>query len=122
MQEFKKKICEFRECIWYCMPKITGTDKGKSRWASGIWLGVREESNEVIIGTENGVIKVRTVRRKPTHEERRNMVHIDAMRGTPWEPVPGRDSDVILSRIVPRPESPEAHILKYLLVLIGLEE
>ena len=47
------------------------------------------------------------MRRKPTHEERWNIVQIDAMKGTPWEPVPGRDSDTILSKIVPRAEDPE---------------
>ena len=41
-----------------------------------IWLGIREESGEVIIGTEDGVIKVRSVRRKATHEERGNMIQI----------------------------------------------
>ena len=36
---------------------------GKERWVEGIWLGTREESQEVIIGTDKGIVKGRTIRR-----------------------------------------------------------
>ena len=83
---------EFGESVWYLIPKSRGKNKIKSRWASGIWLGIREESGEAIIGTSKGVIKVRTVRRKGSDAERWDVSAIDAMVGTPWEPQPGVDS------------------------------
>ena len=44
---------------------------------------MREESNEIFIGTEEGVIKVRTIRRKGSKTERWDGSQIDKMRGTP---------------------------------------
>ena len=69
--------------------------------------GIRDESGEIIIGTSDGVIKVRSVRRKPTHEERWNEVQINEMKGTPHEPTPGRDTDLIGVRIEPRDQREE---------------
>ena len=71
----------------------------RSRWASGIWLGIREESGEAIIGTNKGVIKVRTVRRKGSEAERWDVGATDSMVGTPWEPQPGVDSMEIQAKI-----------------------
>jgi len=99
-RSFNKKITEFGESVWYLKPKSVGKEKLRTRWATGIWLGVRDESNEIFIGTEEGVIKVRTVRRKGTHEERWNTVQIDRMKGTPWEPQPGRNSIEVGSKII----------------------
>ena len=31
--------------------------KAENRWSNGVWLGIREESGEYIIGTEKGTIK-----------------------------------------------------------------
>lgn len=44
-----------------------------------------------ISGTSEGVVKCRSVRRKPTDEERWNWVQIDEMVGTPCELVLGRN-------------------------------
>ena len=88
-RDFKKEVCEFGECVWYLKPKSKGKKKLQSRWASGIWLGIWDESSEIIIGTNEGCIKVRTVRRKGTDTERWNVVQIQEMKGTPWEPTPG---------------------------------
>ena len=63
--------------------EIKCKNKMKSRWASGIWLGIRDESGEVIIGTDEGVIKCRTVRRKGTKEERWASGQVENMKGTP---------------------------------------
>ncbi len=77
--------------MWFLFLKSKGKNKMKSRWSSGIWLGVRDESGEVIIGTDEGVIKCRTVKRKGTKEERWTSGQVEDMKGTPWEPEPGRD-------------------------------
>ncbi len=39
-----KEVAEFGESVWFLYPKSKGRNKMKSRWASGIWLGVRDES------------------------------------------------------------------------------
>ena len=48
---------------------------------------------------DDGVIKVRTVRRKGTAEERWETVRIDAMKGVAWEPVPGSETFEIGTRV-----------------------
>ena len=87
-KRFKREVCEFAECVFYLKPKSKGKDKLESRWGTGIWLGIREESGEIFIGTQKGVIKVRTVRRKGSDEERWNIKKLSEVRGTPWKPNP----------------------------------
>ena len=43
---------EFGEPIMLARAKSVGKDKFDSRWETGIWLGIREESGENIIGTK----------------------------------------------------------------------
>ena len=89
---FNKECAEFGECVWYLQPKSAGKHKLSTRWGEGIWIGIKEESGEVLIGTTEGVIKVRTVRRKP-EVNKWNVEMFKGMKGLPWEPVPGRDSN-----------------------------
>ena len=49
---------------------IRGTGKYESKWETGIWLGVKDESNEIIIGTNQGVLKARSIRRYASHGDR----------------------------------------------------
>ena len=67
---FKGERVELGKCVWYLKPKSKGLHKLSCRWDTGVWLGFRDESGEVFMGTPNGVIKVRTVRRKGSHEAR----------------------------------------------------
>ena len=69
-KKFKREMAEFGECIWYLKQRSKGSTGMKGRWMEGIWLGVREESGEVIVGTPEGIQKARTVRRKATNSER----------------------------------------------------
>ena len=68
-KSFKKEMVEFGERVMYYKSGITGTRKLESRWESGIWLGLRDETNEAIIGTSDGCIKARDVRRYGSEEE-----------------------------------------------------
>ena len=43
-----------------------------------------------MVGTPEGVFKVRTVRRKGSEEDRWNWEEFNAFRSSPWEPIPGR--------------------------------
>ena len=88
-KKFGGSIVEFGESIMFLRSKSVGKDKYDSRWENGIWLGIREESGENIIGTKDGVLKARTIRRKATQDERWKDELFDAFRGVPWQPVLG---------------------------------
>lgn len=53
-------------------PKSKGKNKAKDRWDNGVWLGIRHESSEYIVGTPQGTIKVSAVTRKGSTEDRWN--------------------------------------------------
>ena len=55
----------------------------------GIWLGTNSRTQEVFIGTGSGVFKCRTIKRLP-EEEKWNAELVNFMKGTTWQPVPGR--------------------------------
>ena len=55
----------------------------------GIWLGINERTEEVLVGTSNGVVKCRTVNRM-SEDNRWDAKMVTQMRGLPWEPVPGK--------------------------------
>ena len=70
------------------------------------FLGIREESGELIIGTDKGVIKARAFRRRGSDEERWSSDKIRSVGGVPWEPVPGREGIEIKSSVnLPKDES-----------------
>ena len=74
----------------YLKPESVGKDKAESRWEDGVYLGVRGESGELIIGTSSGVIKAKTFRRYGRDEDRWNLTRFGEFKGVPWEPIPGR--------------------------------
>ena len=51
---------------------------------------MRDRAGETLIGTEGGLINVRSVRRK-AGARAWEVEDIRRMRGAPWEPVPGRE-------------------------------
>ena len=55
------------------------------------FLGIRDESNELLIGTAQGVLKVRTIRYYIKISEKWEPVSFSEIVGLPWEPVPGRE-------------------------------
>ena len=71
--------------------KTVSIQKDESRWRTGIWLGFIDETNEHIIGTNRGTLKCRAIRRYDTTGQF-NIVEIEEMRGSPWEPIPGRNT------------------------------
>ena len=72
-RKYARAIAEFGECVIYCRLGSKGIDKLDERWEEGIWLGSKDESDEILIGTEKGVVKARAVRRKAGFEERWNI-------------------------------------------------
>ena len=66
----------------------------ESKWEEGIWLGYARDSNEALIGTEKGVTKAWTVRRR-IPKERWCEDRVTKMKGVPqdWKHEVDRDSD-----------------------------
>ena len=85
-----RPIAEFGESVWY-MPMTTATNhlnKMETRMFDGIWLGMESRDGSVRIGTASGVVKARTIRRKPL-DNRWVRHEVDGIRGTTWSPTPG---------------------------------
>ena len=87
---FKREVVEFGEYVMYMRLESEGKDKGETRWSEGVFVGVRDESGEILVGTREGVVKARTFRRYWTEGERWRKEEIEEMVGVPWEMIPGR--------------------------------
>ena len=59
----------------------------ESRWRQAIFLGIREESSEFLLGTSEGVVKGSTVRRKSEDETRWCSKQLDEIVGTHGNPL-----------------------------------
>ena len=83
-------VAEFGGKIMYMPSKNTSKSAPKvdPKFHDGIWLGLRMKSDESIIGTPNGVIKAKTVRRLP-EDQRWSAEEVLNIRGRPSNPVPG---------------------------------
>ena len=75
--KFKRGVAEFGECVDYLKQRSKGKDKADIRWGHGIWLGVKETSGEHIIGTGEGVVKARDIRRRAMEDDRWNWEVMD---------------------------------------------
>ena len=62
----------------------------QDRWHEGIFLGLQDRSDEVLVGTREGVFKARTLRRLDG-VQRRDPELLKGLRGLPWQPVPGSE-------------------------------
>ena len=91
-RKFKKEAAEFGEGAMAMVPGEPKSMDRRDRWIEGIWLGIHEESGEVYIGTEDGIVKVRTIKRFAKEEERWGRKRLDRIKGTPWEPTEGSES------------------------------
>ena len=91
----KREVAEIGESVLYLKAGTQGKNKFVPRWEQGIWLGIRDETSEVIIGTDMGTVKARDFKRIADPRERWNSEAILRMKGTPWEPVPGALDDAI---------------------------
>ena len=68
--------------------------KTEARWRDGVFLGLRLESGEKLVGTPDGVFKVRSLRRK-IEAERWDARQHDALTCLPWKPYAGSEDDTI---------------------------
>ena len=76
------------------LPAGKRQSKWHDRWLEGLFLGVCDDSDEVLVGTPEGVFRVRSFRRL-TAADRRDPVMLASVRGTPWCPVPGANGGAV---------------------------
>ena len=69
--------------------RVRTKHKLEARWSTGIFCGIRLNTTEKVVATENGVVVVQSIRRKPK-ELRWDPDLFKKVKGTPWAPVPGR--------------------------------
>ena len=69
-KEFRRPAAEFGETVLYLKPGTCGIDKAACRWETGLWLGFIEDSGEIIVGTELGVVKAHQFKRLSSVSER----------------------------------------------------
>ena len=98
-KRFAREVAEFGEQVLYLRAGSRGIDKFNTRWEDGVWLGVRDETGEIIIGTDQGVIKARDFKRRGSDQERWSAEAVLGIKGVPWEPVPGRAQDEVPVRV-----------------------
>ena len=83
-REYRGEIAEWAETVHY---KVATTEKGKldPQSALGLWLGKSLQSDEHLIGTEQGIRRCRTIWRRPENK-RWDRKLFDNFKGTPWQP------------------------------------
>ena len=82
-KKFIRASAEFGECILYAQAGSAGTNKMESRWRQAMFMGIREESQEIILGTSTGIVKGSTIRRKADDETRWDVIQLNELVGTP---------------------------------------
>ena len=88
------------EKVWYKQIRKNKNqeDKLQTEWFEGIWLGHNRSSNEILIGTPEGVVKAYGIRRM-AEDERWDGEMVEKLQGTPQKPNPNKPGDHIPIRI-----------------------
>ena len=96
----KVPVVPMGESVFYkeIRSKKERSQKLQSEVKEGVWLGHARNTNEVLIGTKEGVIRAYTVWRKE-EGERWNLEAIKGMKGTPKQPDPSRGGIEIPIRV-----------------------
>ena len=104
-------VCLFGENVWYKEIRKSKNKKHhlETEEREGIWLGHARSSNEVYIGTRNGVVRAYTVKRRDAQSQW-DAELIKQMRGTPRQPDPNKPGYSIECQINFDPESKEPHV------------
>ena len=64
-KDYRRELPEFGENVHYMPIRRGRAAKLESRFEDAVFLGIHEESDELYVGTEKGVFKIRNVKRKP---------------------------------------------------------
>ena len=95
-KRYKGEMIEFGARVLHRIPGWTkpGSEVGKfaARWDHGIWLGKRWGSGEHVIGTPDGIVRSRGIRKLP-REDAWDWEALHAVKGTPWDPTGDEDNE-----------------------------
>ena len=96
----KLAVVPFGEVVWYRIvrKRKQQKEKGETEMREGIWLGHASQTNEILIGTEDGVIRVFDVKRKEEGSSW-SAEKIKNMRGSPKQPNPKKPGGDIPVRV-----------------------
>ena len=99
-------MVEFAEAVLYMPLRGDVADKRKAkiemepRFMDGIFLGLTDRSDEILVYGSEGVRKARTIKRRP-EEERWRHDEVMGVRGTPLQPNPGSEDSRIKTKMSP---------------------
>ena len=83
-RKFARALPNFAENILFMILGVTkGVARVEPRWEDGIFLGVSDQSDELHVGTERGMHKVRTVRRREA-TGRVDLTFLNSVSARPW--------------------------------------
>ena len=88
---FRRKIPPFGEKVFY-LPVGKRQSRLTDRWLPGLFLGLKEGSDELYVGTSAGVMRARSVKRMP-EEQRADPEMVRGLKGVTWRPIPGAPAD-----------------------------
>ena len=97
-------LCMFGESVFALVPDHeVRAAKLMNRWISGCWWGRDASSDEHLVGTKHGLLKCRSVRRKPPRKQWSRRETVEA-RGTKWNFDLEMDSGVSGPPVTSRPD------------------
>ena len=97
-------LCMFGESVFALIPDHeVCAAKLMNRWISGCWWGRDASSDEHLVGTRHGLLKCRSVRRKPPGEQWSRRETVEA-RGTKWNFDVEMDSGITGPPVTSRPD------------------
>ena len=82
-QDHRRPICSFGEKVAYQRPRRF--DKSAPSWDYGVWIGKCTSTEEHLIGTKDGVVRARSIRRLPA-SDRFDKELYENFKGVPWRP------------------------------------
>ena len=84
-RNYEGGLCTFAECVQAKVITPSKARKADTPWKIALWLGRDTEANEIIVATEDGVVKVRTVRRLPPSQHWQ-VGPLKELQALPWKP------------------------------------
>ena len=99
-------MAEFGESVMFIPLRGNADDRRRQkadlepRFMDGIFLGLTDRSDEILIWCQEGFRKARTMKRRPEGERWRRD-ELLSIRGTPLQPHPGSDDTRIRTRLEP---------------------
>ena len=97
-KKLQHELVEFGERVMFMPLDALKHGKLQPRWLNGVYLGIRLETSERLVGTSEGVFECRSIRRI-LEVERWSKEDILGIKGVPWKPYQFTDNDRILTKL-----------------------